>query len=910
WFAEIVERLLEKDPANRLGSAREVSELLEGCLAHLQHPAAAPLPASISKPVTASAPRRRSYRILGAITMMATLGLVLCGAMAMFATDPPDIAGTWSGEDWGKVVLKKTDDGGYAGTYTDTFGQSPGAITLKWSRIERRFNGIWREGDDRFGELSVRLVGNEIRGALTTDAKSRINPATPKLADLAWRRDGTAGTTPLPTGPMPRSPGHGSPMPVPTNPGAVYWPPGSPAPAAPKTGGALPGNGMSSAPETPGRPRPIEPPYSKAPPTPFPTPTATFAPPRVWAIAKYPPANGPWWTPEGHVLSTRPIDPDGLDLRSVADPKLAWYVVLLRVPGGFDPLINGDAIRVVGRPWFSLGRQSLQARQYLASRQGGEVVALAVGLPAAAVSFDLTVEAAIGSWQSISYMHSQGVGKKNETTDSGAEWRVAERSGRLQIDVELPKADGQWRIAVKNDGNLSFTPVLVPDAKNGPMTRLQAEIPGPIDLKGNVSFVLQSRRYEKIHLGKIALRPESGDGKGPGRITMPSELEPPPVIPKANGQVLRKITVNGGVSALAASPDGKLLAVAAHGGPDSVFVLDVELGGVRKLSSSDDNEKAILAAEMHLRNVTVASQVETLAFSPDGKLLALGTNVGQVKLYDASSGELVRSFDDVDRKRKNLPKFLELRLAHGSVRSLAFSPDGKTLATCGSAIDYARDHIARDFYRAATEGLLKTWDVKTGQRLIDFKNVYRGYVFDVAFSPDGSELASVGNGGKAGWVQLFDPHSGKVKRSIGSQAGPGAREVTTCLAYSPDGKRLAVGFKLLDKTKDQNSGMFALLSPASGVVDSKQTSLSPITKIAFTPDGTEVATLASESNVLKFWDASAGTQRSEMRLGVPGEPVRLTTFAFLPQARILALGGASGGCVELRALEIVPAIRP
>ena len=43
WFVGIVERLLEKDPARRFGSAKEVSELLEGCLAHLQQPASVPL---------------------------------------------------------------------------------------------------------------------------------------------------------------------------------------------------------------------------------------------------------------------------------------------------------------------------------------------------------------------------------------------------------------------------------------------------------------------------------------------------------------------------------------------------------------------------------------------------------------------------------------------------------------------------------------------------------------------------------------------------------------------------------------------------------------------------------------------------------------------------------------------------
>ena len=39
WFVSIVERLLEKEPARRFGSAKEVSELLEGCLAHVQQPA-------------------------------------------------------------------------------------------------------------------------------------------------------------------------------------------------------------------------------------------------------------------------------------------------------------------------------------------------------------------------------------------------------------------------------------------------------------------------------------------------------------------------------------------------------------------------------------------------------------------------------------------------------------------------------------------------------------------------------------------------------------------------------------------------------------------------------------------------------------------------------------------------------
>ena len=47
WFIGIVNRLLEKDPARRFSSAKEVTELLEGCLAHLQQPASVPLPAAL-----------------------------------------------------------------------------------------------------------------------------------------------------------------------------------------------------------------------------------------------------------------------------------------------------------------------------------------------------------------------------------------------------------------------------------------------------------------------------------------------------------------------------------------------------------------------------------------------------------------------------------------------------------------------------------------------------------------------------------------------------------------------------------------------------------------------------------------------------------------------------------------------
>ena len=195
WFVRIVERLLEKDPAWRFGSAKEVSELLEGCLAHLQQPAGVPLPAGLPPPAARPASRRRKILFKGTIAMVSVLGIGLLGMLLAQATAPPDIAGHWSGEDWGQVVLTEIAPGEYAGRYTETVGKGPGKIELKWSRIERRFNGAWSEGQDRFGDLSIRLADREIRGALTTDPKSKINPATPRLADLVWTRVATTTNT-------------------------------------------------------------------------------------------------------------------------------------------------------------------------------------------------------------------------------------------------------------------------------------------------------------------------------------------------------------------------------------------------------------------------------------------------------------------------------------------------------------------------------------------------------------------------------------------------------------------------------------------------------------------------------------------------------------------------------------------
>ncbi|MGA2255233.1 MAG: protein kinase, partial [Thermoguttaceae bacterium] len=207
WLCQVVAKLMTKRRDDRFQSAGEVAVLLEQCLAHVQQPTVVPLPAGVP-PLGGKGPRiippkgetpargrpRKPLRTTfwkGTLAMLTLIGISLF-AVGVVSTNPPDISGNWQGEGCGQVTLTQTAPGEYSGTYTDTVAKEKesGRIELKWSRIERRFNGTWCEGEDRFGELSIRLADQEIRGALTTDARSKLNPATPRLADLLWSRTG------------------------------------------------------------------------------------------------------------------------------------------------------------------------------------------------------------------------------------------------------------------------------------------------------------------------------------------------------------------------------------------------------------------------------------------------------------------------------------------------------------------------------------------------------------------------------------------------------------------------------------------------------------------------------------------------------------------------------------------------
>jgi WD40 repeat protein len=145
--------------------------------------------------------------------------------------------------------------------------------------------------------------------------------------------------------------------------------------------------------------------------------------------------------------------------------------------------------------------------------------------------------------------------------------------------------------------------------------------------------------------------------------------------------------------------------------------------------------------------------VNSVAFSPDGKRLATLSRDNTVKVWDAQTGQVVLTLQPVSTAISG---------------SLVFSPDGKRLAST---------HQPRNSVGIRRSSEVKVWDVQTGQELLTIK----GGAGSVSFSPDGKRLATAG--------KVWDAQTGEELLSL--QGGSSAVFSPTghCLATNgPDGK--------------------------------------------------------------------------------------------------------------------------
>lgn len=250
-----------------------------------------------------------------------------------------------------------------------------------------------------------------------------------------------------------------------------------------------------------------------------------------------------------------------------------------------------------------------------------------------------------------------------------------------------------------------------------------------------------------------------------------------------------------------------------------------------------NDEAGILVAACERSTLQYWNKGETMGVrTGDGTPNVLKGHQGPVTALAWSGGPVMASAG-ADKKviLWSMPdgKPLHTLTADGVVRALAMAPDGKLLASAGDT------------------NTIQLWDVgggKPGAKLAD----HTDWVLSLTFSPDGKQLAS---GGYDGTVRLWDLASNKLVISIPARppappnTPPSPPNVVWALAYSPDGKLLALG---------GSDGPIHLVNPADGkIVRSMPGHTSTVTALAFHPSGT-VLVSGSKDRTVKLWNPTNG----------------------------------------------------
>jgi WD40 repeat protein len=271
---------------------------------------------------------------------------------------------------------------------------------------------------------------------------------------------------------------------------------------------------------------------------------------------------------------------------------------------------------------------------------------------------------------------------------------------------------------------------------------------------------------------------------------------------------------SNGAMSVAFSPDGKFLAVGN---------LD---GKIRVCRTQDYRD--FLTCEGH------TSWIACVAFSPNNQILASASFDHTVKLWDLATGECIQTLTEHT----------------GWAHSVAFSPDGRTLAS------------------GSWDCTIKLWDVATGECLKTLQG-HTTFVMTVVFSPDGQLLATCSYDKT---VKLWQVETGQIINTL-----QGHTHAIRSIAFSPDNQTLVSGsWDCTLRLWEISTGL--CLKILRGHTD-------PVAAVAFSPDGCAIAS-ASYDCTVRLWDVATGLCFKIMQK----HSGWIWSIAFHPQGHILASG--------------------
>ena len=237
-----------------------------------------------------------------------------------------------------------------------------------------------------------------------------------------------------------------------------------------------------------------------------------------------------------------------------------------------------------------------------------------------------------------------------------------------------------------------------------------------------------------------------------------------------------------------------------------------------------------------------------IVFSKDGQSMAIACEDKAVRIYDWRSGQLRNT----------------LRGHNERVWAIAFSPDGKTLASCTGE------------YRTPDQpGEVTVWDLATSKEVMTFRG-HRGLVFGVCYSPDGKALYS---GSWDGTVIVWDLTTKQEKGVLQGHKGPIRR-----VRFTPDGKAVvSAGF----------DGTVRFWDPATLKQQREiRAHEEGVASVVFTPDSKLMITCSRPNTprdpaAITVWDAATGQEKATIK----GASRYVLALAVSPDGAVLAMGG-------------------